>query len=82
MIPKRVFWFVAGTASGFVGVVWSYARVRELRGRYEADRVADTLLTMGRSVGTNVREAVRDGREAMAAAEQRIGADLDSRSRR
>lgn len=81
MIPKRVFWFAAGTASGFATALWSYARVRELRGRYEADQVADTLLTMGRSLGVTVREAVGEGRAAMVDAERRIGDDLDSRIR-
>lgn len=81
MIPKRVFWFAAGTASGFVTAVWSYARVRELRGRYEADQVADTLLTAGRSMGAAVRDAVGEGRAAMADAQRRIGDDLDSRTR-
>ncbi len=81
MIPKRVFWFAAGTATGLVASVWSYSRVREVRGRYEADQVADTLVAMGRLVGTSVREAVNEGRAAMADAERRIGDDLDSKSR-
>lgn len=80
MIPKRVFWFAAGTASGFAAAVWSYTRVRELRGRYEADQVADTLVSMGRAVGSSIKDAVVEGREAMHDAEARIIGDLDARS--
>lgn len=81
MIPKRAFWFTAGVVSGVSGAVWSYARVRELRGRYEADQVADTLLSitrsMRRSVEATVREAVHEGHAAMLDAERRIEADTN-----
>lgn len=82
MIPKRVFWFISGTASGFAAAIWSYSRVRELRGRYEADQVADTLVTMGRNVGSSIRDAVVEGRAAMWEAEAKITQDLDNRSSR
>ncbi len=81
MIPKRVFWFAAGAASGFAGAVYGYARVREVKGRFAADRVADTvadsLVGTARSVRSNLRDAVAEGREAMAEAERRISSDLD-----
>lgn len=81
MIPKRLFWFAAGAASGFTGAVYAYARLREVRGRFAADRVADTvadaLVGTARSVRTTVREAVAEGRNAMAEAERRIATDLE-----
>ncbi len=81
MIPKRVFWFAAGTAAGFGSTVYAYARVREVRGRLAADRiadtVADTVVGTARTVSTTVRDAVGEGRSAMHEAEHRIRADLD-----
>jgi hypothetical protein len=79
MIPKRLFWFTAGAAFGFGGAVYAYARVREVRGRFAADRLADSVsdavVGTARSVRTTVREAVAEGRQAMR------DADVDIRSR-
>lgn len=76
MIPKRVFWFAAGAASGFGGAVYAYARVREVRGRFAADRLADTVsdavVGTARSVRATVRDAVGEGRDAMREAEEEI----------
>jgi hypothetical protein len=81
MIPKRVFWFSAGAATGFTGAVYAYARVREVKGRFAADRVADTvadsIVGTARTVRSTVRDAVAEGRDAMAEAERRITSDLD-----
>jgi hypothetical protein len=81
MIPKRIFWFAAGAASGFAGAVYAYARVREVRGRFAADRLADTvsdaLVGTARSVRTTVREAVAEGRGAMEEAETTIRANVE-----
>jgi hypothetical protein len=79
MIPKRVFWFASGAACGFVSAVYAYARVREVRGRFAADRLADSVsdavVGTARSVRMTVREAVAEGRQAMR------DADVDMRSR-
>ena len=81
MIPKRIFWFAAGAASGFAGAVYVYARVREVRGRFAADRLADTvsdaLVGTAWSVRTTVREAVAEGRGAMEEAETTIRANVE-----
>ena len=87
---KRVIWFSAGAASGAAASVYGYVRLREARGRLAPDRVADTLVgtartlgsgarVVGGTVGTSVREAVAEGRAAMADAETRIIAELDAR---
>jgi hypothetical protein len=87
---KRVIWFTAGAASGAAASVYGYVRLREARGRLAPERVADTLVgtartlgsgarTVGGTVGTSVREAVAEGRAAMADAESRIIAELDAR---
>jgi hypothetical protein len=81
MIPKRLFWFTAGAACGFGGAVYTYARVREVRGRFAADRLADSVseavVGTARSVRTTMREAVAEGREAMREADGDIRARLE-----
>ncbi|MEZ5141887.1 MAG: hypothetical protein R2726_05125 [Acidimicrobiales bacterium] len=79
MIPKRVFWFVAGAASGAAGAMYAYVRVRDARGALAADRVADTVVDTARAVTGSVRDAVVAGRDAMREAEARIQSDLDRR---
>jgi len=84
VIPKRVFWFAAGVASGFGGAVYTYARVREVRGRFAADRLADTVsgavVGTARSVRVTVREAMSEGRDAMREAETEIRAQVERTS--
>lgn len=86
MIPRRAFWFVAGLASGAGGTVYGYARYREARGRFAADRLAgtvsETALRSARTVRGAVIEAIDEGRDAMDEAEDRIRADLDRRGPR
>lgn len=81
MIPKRMFWFAAGAVSGFGGAVYAYARVREVRGRFAADRLADTVsgavVGSARSVRATMREAVAEGRDAMEEAETEIRAKVE-----
>lgn len=81
MIPKRAFWFTAGAASGVAGVLYAYARVREVRGRFAADRIAGTLADAvvggARSASSVLRGALAEGREALHEAEERIRRDLD-----
>jgi hypothetical protein len=84
VIPKRVFWFTAGVTTGFVGAVYSYARIREVRGRLAADRladtVADTVVGTARTVTRRVGDALDEGRQAAREAERRIDADIAVRS--
>lgn len=82
MIPKRVFWFAAGVATGALGAAWGYVRVREARGALTADGIADTVVDTARVVTGSVRDAVVAGREAMHEAEARIQADLDREGHR
>jgi hypothetical protein len=84
VIPKRVFWFATGAASGFAGAVYAYARVREVQGRFAADRLADTvsgaMVGTARSVRSTVKEAVTEGRDAMREAETEIRAQVERTS--
>jgi len=87
---KRLIWFSAGAAGGAAASVYGYVRLREAKGRLAPDQVADTLVGSARSLGrgarlagatmgTSMREAVAEGRAAMADAETRIIAELDAR---
>ncbi|MEI7591787.1 MAG: hypothetical protein WCK41_01050 [Actinomycetes bacterium] len=87
---KRTIWFAVGAASGAGASVYSYVRLREVRGKLAPDRVADTLVDTARSlgegartatsaIGKSVRSAMWEGRAAMIDAELRIEAELDSR---
>lgn len=84
MIPTRTIWFAAGVVSGAAGTVYGYARFREARGRFAADRLADTVsetaLRSARNLRGTVLQAFDEGRDAMGEAEARIAADLDRRS--
>jgi hypothetical protein len=76
VIPKRMFWFVTGAASGFGGALYAYARVREVRGRLAADRLADTLsetvVGAARSVRGTLRDALDEGRQTMEETHQEL----------
>ncbi len=84
MIPTRTIWFAAGVVSGAAGTVYGYARYREARGRFAADRLADTVsesaIRSARNLRGTVLQALDEGRVAMDEAEERIIADLESRT--
>ncbi len=87
---------VGGAVTGAGATAYGFVRWREARGALAPDRVADTLVSHGPHgglVGTpwssrpaarraNVRDAVTEGRLAMAEAELRIIEELDRRDRR
>ena len=89
---KRTRWFTVGVVTGVGTAAYGFVRLRESQSRLAPDRVAETVVGAARTVGngarraggaaagsvrTSLREAVAEGREAMADAEQRITADLD-----
>ncbi|MCX7620178.1 MAG: hypothetical protein N2037_04960 [Acidimicrobiales bacterium] len=76
---KRLRWFALGAVTGALGAAYSYVRVRELRGKVAADRMAGTVVEVARNVGGALRDAVAEGRAAMAEAETQIKAELDGR---
>jgi hypothetical protein len=89
---KRLRWFTVGVAAGAGTAMYGFVRLRESRGRLAPDRVAETVVGAARSVGgsartagdalgASLRDAFAEGRGAMAEAEQRIIADLDTSRR-
>ena len=86
---------VTGVVTGAGGAMYGFVRLREVQGRLAPDRVAGTVVGAARSVGkvgvragvkaggtvrAAVRDAVAEGRTAMADAEARITDDLDRRT--
>ena len=72
---KRLFWLVMGAAFGFGVSFWLMRFVRETVARYSPERVSADLSGALKQLGTDLREAVAEGREAMREAET----DLRSR---
>lgn len=69
---KRVIWFGVGAAAGASGSVWAQRKVKAQIERVQPSRLVE-------SAGDVVRQAVRDGRDAMRDREfdlrQRYGLD-------
>jgi gas vesicle protein len=74
---KRLFWLVMGAAFGFGVSFWLMRFVRETVTRYSPERVSADLAGALKSVGTDLRAAVAEGREAMREAEADLRARID-----
>ena len=89
---KRVRWFSMGMVAGVGATAYGFVRLRETTSRLAPDRVAETMVGTARTVGRGAwrtggqlagtvgeawRDAVAEGRDAMAEAEAEILADLD-----
>jgi hypothetical protein len=73
---KRLFWLVMGAAFGFGVSFWLMRFVRETVNRYSPERVSTDLAGALRSLGTDIRAAVADGREAMREREEELRSEL------
>lgn len=62
---KRFTWMATGACVGFGSAWWVERKVREHVARYLPDRVANDLADSARRLGTDLRGAVSEGREAM-----------------
>jgi len=74
---KRLFWLLVGVSFGFGASFWIMRFVRETAARYTPERVSADLGEAIKSLGTDLRAAVADGREAMRERELELRADLD-----
>lgn len=77
---KRLFWLVMGAAFGFGMAFWLMRAVRETAARYGPSGVGENVAGALRQLGTDLREAAAEGRTGMREAEDRIRAELGSRS--
>ena len=71
---RRLFWLCVGLAIGFGTSFWLFRLVRDTVARYTPEQIADNVGEVLRRVGTEVRSAVAEGREAMHEAEAELRA--------
>jgi hypothetical protein len=74
---KRLFWAMLGAGFGFGVSFWLMRFVRETVNRYTPERVSADLAGAMRSLGTDLRAAVAEGREAMREREDEIRSELE-----
>ena len=74
---KRLFWLVMGAAFGFGVSFWLMRFVRETMNRYSPERVSSDLAGALKGLGTDLRAAVAEGREAMREAEADLRARIE-----
>jgi hypothetical protein len=73
---RRLFWLLIGAGFGFGVSFWVLRFVKETVDRYRPERVSADLAGAIRSLGTDLRAAVAEGREAMREAEDNLRAQL------
>jgi hypothetical protein len=76
---RRFLWLIIGAGFGFGMSFWLMRFVRETVDRYSPERMSADLSGAIRSLGTDIRAAVADGREAMREREAELRADLERR---
>ena len=77
---KRIFWLFIGAGFGFGVSFWLMRFVRATVERYTPERVSADLAGALRQLGTDLRAAVADGREAMREREAELRADIERRT--
>lgn len=73
---RRTFWFATGATAGVGGALWVRRRVLRTVRRYTPERVQADVSDSVRRLGTDLRAAVREGRDAMADREAALRAEL------
>jgi hypothetical protein len=76
---KRLFWLLVGIGFGFGMSFWIMRAVRNTIDRYSPERIGSDLSGALRGLGSDLRAAVAEGREAMRERELALRADLDRR---
>jgi hypothetical protein len=74
---RRLFWLLVGVGFGFGASFWMMRFVKETMARYSPERVSADLAGAVKGLGTDLRLAVADGREAMREREAALRAELD-----
>ena len=73
---RRLFWLLMGAGFGFGMSFWLMRFVRETAARYTPERVSSDLADALRGLGTDMRAAVAEGREAMHDREAELRVEL------
>lgn len=74
---RRLFWLSLGIGFGFGSSFWLMRFVRETAARYAPERVSAELTGAIKGLGTDLRTAVADGRQAMREREAELRSDVD-----
>lgn len=74
---RRLIWLVIGAGFGFGVSFWLMRFVRETAARYTPERVSADLADAMRHLGSDLRAAVAEGREAMRERELELRADVE-----
>jgi hypothetical protein len=73
---RRLFWLMMGAGFGFGMSFWLTRFVKETAARYTPERVSADLTGAIKGLGTDLRAAVADGREAMREREAELRSEL------
>lgn len=79
---KRVIWFALGATAGVVGVKKAEQAVQERLDRYAPPALAESVGTAARDFGSEVRDAIRQGRAEMHRTEGQLADRHDPTRRR
>src|SRR4029450_3984546 len=69
-------WFTTGATAGFGGAMWIRRRVLRTLERYTPPHVQHEVATSVRRLGSDVRDALSEGRRTMAEREAELRAEL------
>ena len=75
-LVRRFVWFTTGATAGFGGAMWIRRRVLRTVNRYAPEQLQAGVTTSVRRVGTSMRDAVAEGRNAMRDRENELRSEL------
>jgi len=79
---KRLFWLCVGIGLGAGLAYWLQKALWQTAERYSPERVSNDLVDGARRLGTDMRKAIEEGREAMRKREAELRAELELRQPR
>ena len=75
-LVRRFVWFTTGATAGFGGAMWIRRRVLRAVNRFAPEHLQADVTTSVRRVGSSVRDAVAEGRNAMRDREDELRSEL------
>jgi len=79
---KRLFWLCVGIGLGAGMAYWLQKFLRQTAERYSPERVSNDVVESARRLGTDMRKAIEEGREAMRKREAELRTELELRQPR
>jgi hypothetical protein len=74
---RRLYWFCIGIGVGLGTSFWLTRFVKQTAARYTPERVSAELTGAIKGIGTDLRQAVAEGRSAMQEREVALRADIE-----